>query len=39
VTRELTLALRQRVDHLLTGLGLLRHPTKCLWEPTQTGHH
>jgi hypothetical protein len=27
-TRALALALRQRVDRLLTGLGLLRHPSK-----------
>jgi hypothetical protein len=33
------LALRQRVDHLLTNLGLLRHPSKGFWEPTQYGHH
>jgi hypothetical protein len=33
-TQELTLALRQRVDILLTSLKLLRHPTKGFWEPT-----
>jgi hypothetical protein len=38
-TRALALALRQRVDHLLTILGLLRHPSKGFWEPTQYGHH
>jgi hypothetical protein len=39
-TRKLALALRQQViDHLLTSLGLLRHPIKRLWEPTQTRHH
>jgi hypothetical protein len=27
-TREVALALRQRVDRILTRLGLLRHPTK-----------
>jgi hypothetical protein len=29
------MALRQRVDRLLTSLGLLRHPSKGIWEPTQ----
>jgi hypothetical protein len=38
-TRDLALALRQRVDRLLTSLGLLRHPSKGFWEPTQYGHH
>jgi hypothetical protein len=38
-TRALALALRQRVDRLLTSLGLLGHPTKCFWEPTKYGHH
>jgi hypothetical protein len=38
-TRALALALRQRVDRFLTSLGLLRHPSKGLWEPTQYGHH
>jgi hypothetical protein len=38
-TRELALALRQRVDLLRTILGMLRHPTKTFWEPTQYGHH
>jgi hypothetical protein len=33
------LALRQRVDRLLSSLGLLRHPSKGFWEPTQYGHH
>jgi hypothetical protein len=38
-TRALALALRQRVDRLLTSLGLLRHPSKDFWEPTRYGHH
>jgi hypothetical protein len=38
-TRALALALRQRVDRLLTNLGLFRHPSKGSWEPTQYGHH
>jgi hypothetical protein len=38
-TRALALALRQRVDRLLSSLGLLRHPSKGFWEPTQYGHH
>jgi hypothetical protein len=38
-TRALALALRQRVDRLLSSLGLLRHPSKGFWEPTQCGHH
>jgi hypothetical protein len=33
------MVLRQRVNRLLTGLGLLRHPTKGFWEPTHTGQH
>jgi hypothetical protein len=37
-TQTLALALRQRVDRLLTGLGLIRHPSKGFWEPTQYGH-
>jgi hypothetical protein len=35
---ELAVALRQQVDRFLTVIGLLGHPTKGLWEPTQTGH-
>jgi hypothetical protein len=38
-TGALALALRQRVDRLLTSFGLLRHPSKGFWEPTQYGHH
>jgi hypothetical protein len=38
-TRELALALRQRVDLLLTNLGMLRLPTKGLWELIHYGHH
>jgi hypothetical protein len=30
-TRALASALRQRVDHFLTSLGLLRHPSKGFW--------
>jgi hypothetical protein len=33
------MALRQRVDRLLTSLGLFRHPSNGLWEPTKYGHH
>jgi hypothetical protein len=39
-TRALALALRHhRVDRLRTSLGLLRHPSKGFWEPTQYVHH
>jgi hypothetical protein len=38
-TPKLALALRERVHRLLTGLGLLYHPTKGFGEPTQTRHH
>jgi hypothetical protein len=38
-TRAIALALRQRVDRLLTSLGLLRQLSKGFWEPTQYGHH
>jgi hypothetical protein len=38
-TGALALALRKRVDRLLTSLGLLRHPSKGFLEPTQYGHH
>jgi hypothetical protein len=33
------MAFRHRVDCLLTGLGLICHPTKGFSEPTQTGHN
>jgi hypothetical protein len=39
-TKEGVLTLRQRlVNKLIDYLGLLRHPTKDFWTPTQIGHH
>jgi hypothetical protein len=33
------LQVRHRLDTPLDRLGLLRHPTKGVWEPTRFGHH
>jgi hypothetical protein len=33
------LQVRERLDMLLDRLGLLRHPTKGFWEPTQFGYN
>jgi hypothetical protein len=38
-TEEEALTLRHRLAQLLDRLGLLRHPTKDFWAPTQVGHH
>jgi hypothetical protein len=38
-TEEEALTLRHRLAHLLDRLGLLRHPTKGFWTPSQVGHH
>jgi hypothetical protein len=38
-TEEEALTLRQRLASLMNRLGLLRHPTKGLWEPAQVVHH
>jgi hypothetical protein len=36
---EEALAVRRRLANLLDRIGLLRHPTKGFWQPTQIGHH
>jgi hypothetical protein len=38
-TEEHALTLRQRLAKLLDRVGMLRHPTKGLWIPSQVGHH
>jgi hypothetical protein len=38
-TEEEALTLRQRLAKLLDRLGLLRHPTKAFWTPSQVRRH
>jgi hypothetical protein len=38
-TEEEARTLRHRLAQLLDRLGLLRHPTKGFWTPSQVGHH
>jgi hypothetical protein len=38
-TEEEVLTLSQRLASLMDRLGLLHHPTKSFWTPTQVGHH
>jgi hypothetical protein len=38
-TEAKALTLRQCLSKLLDRFGLLRHPTKGFWTPTQVGHH